>query len=303
MASFLIGKRSFMKKILILGATGLLGSRMLENFENATGTYLSSTTRSGEALYYLDGGDEKLLNEIVNKVRPDVILNCIGLANLDECEKFPEKCWLINTKIPVLVSRLCQERQIKFIQISTDNFSNDEKQPLRENDRMNFVNQYGFAKYYSERLVLKINPNSLILRVNFFHFNSVEPKTFIDNLIKKIKNKEFEYSFTDVIFTPVSTQTLISYLKILIELDSSGIINVASSEAISKYEFHDLVLGALNLDTYYHKMSQIDKVKLNAQRPKQMSLNNSKLLHLTNVAMPSISDMITHEINYCLNRS
>lgn len=292
-----------MKKILILGATGLLGSRILENFNYAVGTYFNSTRKSGETLYYLDGGDEKLLNEIVNKVRPDVIINCIGLANLDECEKFPEKCWLINTKIPVLVSRLCLERQIKFIQISTDNFFNDKKIPLQENDEINFVNQYGFSKYFSERLVLKINPNTLILRVNFFHFNLNEPKTFIDNLVKKVINKEMEYSFTDVIFSPVSTQTLISYLKILIELDSSGIIQVASSEAISKYEFHNLVLKALNLDTVYHQMSQIEKVKLNALRPKQMSLNNSKLLHLTDVAMPSLSDMITHEINYCLTRS
>jgi len=292
-----------MKKILILGATGLLGSRMFEGFKYSAGTYLKSANRPEENLYHLDGIDENSLIEIVNKVCPDVIINCIGLANLDECEKFPEKCWLINTKIPVLVSRLCQEKQIKFIQISTDNFFNNEKLPLQENDEINFVNQYGFAKYYSERLILKINPNSLILRVNFFHFNLTEPKTFIDKLIKKIRNKESEYSFSDVIFTPVSTQTLISYLKILIEFDSSGIFQVASSKAISKYEFHNLVLEALNLDTVYHIASQIDKAKLNAPRPKQMSLDNSKLLNLTKVAMPSISDMITHEIDYFLTRS
>ena len=285
-----------MTKTLILGASGSLGSRLLSSFENSYGTYYSSSPSSKLNLYRLDALDTKRLSALIRDVCPDIVINCIALTNVDSCEDNPEKSWMINCELPGEVAKICRSRGIKFVQISTDHYVNDKKTRISETDTVSSTNQYSFTKLSAEKLVLSQNPNAMILRTNFFHFNLSNPQTFLDNLIINCKNNIITQSFSDVWFSPVSTRTLVLYLKKLLEINFSGLINVSSNEIITKYEFHKQVLNCFDVSNNSHKPISINKVSLKALRPRNMSLDNSNLIKATKITMPSICDMIKEEI-------
>jgi dTDP-4-dehydrorhamnose reductase len=285
-----------MKKILVLGASGSLGSRIHQSISNSYGTFFSYSPVNKSNLYYLDVLNLNKFSELLEEIQPDVVINCIGFTNVDDCEKFPEKSWIINCKSPVDIAEICKVNGVKFVHISTDHYLNISNVKLLETDPIGLVNQYSYTKFYAEKMILKVNQNAIVIRTNFFHFNFENPTSFLDKLVISSRNKVVTQSYNDVWFTPISTKTLILYLNKLLELNFSGLINISSNEVISKYDFHQNVLDCLNTSKDLHRPFSVDDIKLRALRPKYMALDNRKLVGITRINTPSIYDMIREEI-------
>ena len=247
-------------------------------------------------LYHLDALNLNKFNDLLKDIQPDVVINCAGFTNVDDCEIYPEKSWVINCKLPVDIAEICKLRDIKFIHISTDHYLNISNTKLLETGAIGLVNQYGYTKFSAEKMIMRINQNAMVIRTNFFHFNLENPTSFLDKLIISSRNRVITKSYNDVWFTPISTKTLIVYLNKLVELNFSGLINVSSNEVISKYDFHQTVLDCLKLSNDLHRPFSIGDVKLRALRPKYMALDNGKLEETTRIKTPSIYDMIRDEI-------
>ena len=285
-----------MKKVLVLGASGSLGSRIHRSISNSYGTYFNDTPMNKLNLCYLDALNLNKFRELLKEIAPDVVINCTGFTNVDDCEKFPEKNWIINCKLPADIAEICKLNNVKFVHISTDHYLNILNTKLLETDEIGLVNQYSYAKYYAEKIIMSINQNAIVIRTNFFHFDLENPTSFLDKLIISSRNRVITQSYNDVWFTPVSTKTLILYLNKLLELNFSGLINISSNEVISKYDFHQTVLDCLKVSKDLHRPFSIDDVKLRALRPKYMALDNKKLEETTRIKTPSIYDMIVEEI-------
>jgi len=284
------------KKFLVLGASGYLGSRIFLELENCFGTFFHKDMSVESKMIYLDSFETNNLESILNSIKPDVVINCIGYTDVDRCEILPEKSFLLNSWLPYEFALICKLLSIKYIHFSTDHYLNTTGKKLCESDSFNIVNQYSLAKSIAEKMVYKVNNQSIIIRANFFHFNFKVPRSFLDNLILQIEEKTTSESFNDVYFTPVSTSYLIQYMKMLIDLDYSGLIHVASNEVINKYEFNETILKKLGLDTNYHKQISVDKKQLVAKRPKFMALDNGLLARIIGTEPPSLYDMIGEEI-------
>ena len=246
--------------------------------------------------YHLDALNTNELDVILKEVRPDVVINCIGLTNVDECEKFREKSWMLNCSLPVDISKICKLKDIKFVHISTDHYNNLSGTKLTEIDDVSLPNHYSFTKFSAEKMIKEVNPDAIIIRTNFFHFDFESPKTFLDELIVNNSKKIGTKSFNDILFSPVSTSILILYLQKLLELNFCGLISIASDEVLSKYDFHQMILDCLGLDRSLHAPISVNEIKLYASRPKYMALSNHKLLEITKIPMPRIYDMIMEEI-------
>ncbi len=285
-----------MKKILVLGASGSLGSRIHHSINDSYGTFFNYSPRNKYNLYHLDAVNLCKFYELLEEIRPDVVINCIGFTNVDDCEKFPEKSWLINCKVPVDIAEICKVNDVKFVHISTDHYLNMSSIKLLETDAIGLVNQYSYTKFYAEKMIMSVNQNAIVIRTNFFHFNLENPTSFLDNLIISRRSRVITRSYNDVWFTPVSTKTLILYLNKLLELNFSGLINISSNEVITKYEFHQTVLDFLKLNKDLHIPFSIDDIKLKALRPKYMALDNRKLVEITGINTPTLYDMIREEI-------
>lgn len=285
-----------MKKYLVLGASGLLGTKLLNFFPNSHGTFFENRTRSSKATSFLDVTDKNSFRLLLERVRPDVVINCTGITKVDLCERFPEKCWKLNSWQPLQIAQECSARTIKYVHISTDHFLNLRNIKLKESDKVVPINQYGFSKLSAESFIRSASEHSLIIRSNFFHFNLDSPKTFLDHLIDGLKREKVFYSFSDVFFTPISTTQLAKYIEELVDNDVGGVVNIASSEVLSKFDFHNAVLKEMNALSDFHLPVLLDSVELHARRPRYMALDNSLLERLLGLKVPSIYDMIKKEL-------
>jgi len=283
-----------MNKYLVLGASGLLGSELLNILPRSHGTFFSNVSNARDNMSALDLNNN--LELLLDKLKPDVVINCTGMANVDLCERFPEKSWRLNCAMPLLIAQKCSVRSIKYVHISTDHFFNESGIKLKEVDHAAHCNQYSFAKLSAELFVKTANRQSLIVRTNFFHFNLKSPKTFLDHLVNEIQNGKTIYSFSDVFFTPISTSLLALYVKELVEIDYAGIINISGPDTLSKFEFHNAVLAAVNLPTELHLPATLESIGLPAVRPHFMALDNTLLQKILGVIVPSVYDMINSEV-------
>jgi dTDP-4-dehydrorhamnose reductase len=285
-----------MKKYLVLGASGLLGTKLLNFFPQSHGTFFENRTKSSKDISFLDVTDKNSFRLLLERVRPDVVINCTGFTKVDLCEQFPEKCWKLNSWHPLQIAQECGARSIKYVHISTDHFLNLRDIKLKESDKAVAINQYGFSKLSAESFIHEADKHSLIIRSNFFHFNLHSPKTFLDHLINGVRRKKVFYSFSDVFLTPISTLQLATYIEELVNIDVTGIVNIASSEVLSKFDFHNSVLKEMNTPSDFHLPVLLDSVELHAQRPRYMALDNSLLERSLGVKVPSIYDMIKAEL-------
>ena len=285
-----------MKRYLILGASGLLGMKLIDHFHQSHGTFFDNRLEGVKNTSFLDINNTESLRALLRNVQPEVVINCIGMTNVDLCEQLPEKCWELNCWQPYLVAQECRAQSIKYVHISTDHFLNLSGVKLKERDIPTALNQYGLSKLNAEKFIYLANKESLIVRSNFFHFNQNTPRTFLDILVKNIRNEKTSYSFSDVVFTPISTFLLATYIEKLVDIDYSGIINISGSEALSKFEFHDAVLKEINTLTGIHLPALLDSIKLHASRPSYMALDNNLLQNLLGIKIPSIYDMIKLEL-------
>ena len=285
-------------KILILGATGYLGSQLCKLYSREArvlGTYNVTSDNDLQALKWR-ANDYAGLENIIKAFNPNLIINCVGLANVDLCEILPEKALLLNSVMLHEVGRICHRLNVKLVHISTDHFKGSMDVALNEDDSISCPNVYSYSKFLGEKYLLRSNPASIILRANFFHFTKNSNKNFIDACLNISPNISQVNGFSDVIFSPISTEYLKESISKLFDIDYCGVIHVAPTESISKYEFLKelfLSIGQTNIEV---KSKSIDEAQLLAPRPKFMALSNRKYQMLTNEIVPSIKKMMKSEL-------
>jgi len=283
-------------RFLILGSNGLLGSRVGNYLQDFHGTFFHTMPSGSGQYHYLDISQSVEFKLLIESVKPEIVINCTGYTNVENCEKLPEKCWDINCSSIVHVAEICRMKSLKFIHISTDHFIQHDSKKMREDVEIFPSNQYSFAKLNAEKMISVVNPNSLIVRTNFFEINSNKPRTFLDQMIMNIQSGSAVFSFKDVVFSPISINQLILSIMELIKMDYFGIVNIGSTDSISKFDFHNMVLSRLSMDNNLHSAVSIDDFLHLAKRPKNMALDCAKFKRLTGHEIPPICDMIDEEI-------
>jgi len=285
-----------MSRFLVLGSSGSLGSRFGNYLKDFHGTFFHTKPSGAGRYHYVDITQTFDLKMLIELVKPEIVINCTGYTNVEKCEKFPEKSWNINCSSIVRLAEICRIESLKFIHISTDHFIQHDSMKMSEDVNIFPSNQYSFAKLSAERMISAVNPNSLIIRTNFFGINVSKPKTFLDQIIVNIKSDIAVHSFNDVVFSPISINQLIISIMELIKINYSGIVNIGSDDSISKFDFHNMVISALNMNNDLHTAVSIDDLLYLAKRPKNMALDSTKFKSLTGHEIPPICDMIEEEI-------
>ena len=280
-----------MNNVLVLGASGLLGSELI------SGQYLKkyqiiSLSRSSKTDYNVDLENFNELVKTLEKVKPKVIINLVGLTNIDHCEKFPNEAYRINVQTVENLTGAIQMLSEKpfLIHISTDQVYDGKGFFLEKN--INPSNYYAFSKYIGE---LKANQiSSTILRTNFFgKGKSLKRSSLTDWLYTELKQNNHISVFEDVWFNPLSISFLCKIIELTIEKKIEGIFNLGSDNGMNKADFAFYFAKALNLPTSNMKRVKVSDVKfLKAYRPKNMIMNLNKFKQKFNVKLPKLKEEI-----------
>jgi dTDP-4-dehydrorhamnose reductase len=184
----------------------------------------------------------------------------------------------------------------QFIHVSTDHFFSKAEVPRNESEQVIPINQYGFTKMAAEKTILKQNERALILRTNFFGHSEKESKSILDFAINSVKINKVINGFDDVLFTPVGVSEISNFLINPISLNARGLLNFASSETISKYDFMVMVSQVLKKYDAIINRASISSSKLIVPRPNYLALSATRLTNEFAYNLPSIQEMLENEI-------
>ena len=153
-----------MKKILISGSSGFVGSRVLHQWQGRA--ELITFPRGS-----LAAADESDIRRFVETVPPNVILHLAALSDTGYCQQHPEESRRANVELPVWMAKAARDTGAKLISFSSDQVYAGVAQPgpLPETLPLSPANTYGRHKLEAEERVLALCPEAVLLRAPWMY--------------------------------------------------------------------------------------------------------------------------------------
>jgi dTDP-4-dehydrorhamnose reductase len=268
-----------MNKILITGGSGLLGSNIAKlgtSKFDVYATYNKNKVWMNDVHFFQINLTKKEQFVKIEQIKPDFIIHCAALTNVDYCESHPNVAYDQNVLASVNIAEAAQEMGAYLMHISTDSVFDGTKGDYKEDDMPNPVNVYGKTKWEAEQKVSSIHPGSCIVRTNIYGWNIQEKFSLAEWVFYNLKKGNKINGFMDVYFTPVVVNNLADALLELYERDKRGVYNIAGSERVSKYEFGVELAKIFELNENLINPISVETFNFIAKRPKDTSLNVSK---------------------------
>lgn len=221
-----------MKKILLFGAAGMAG-HVAYYFLRDTGKYdivnVVYRTPLTEDSVIVDVTDREAVAKIVRMVKPEIILNCIGVL-IRGSKEHPDNAILINAYFPHLLKKLSDEVGAKLIHISTDCVFSGKKGNYTENDFRDADDVYGRSKALGEIR----NSKDLTIRTSII---GPELKKNGEGLFHWFMNQHGQVKgFKTAIWGGVTTLELAKAIDKAIGQQNTGLIQLSNGVGISKYD-------------------------------------------------------------------
>ena len=166
-------------RILVTGASGLLGINLclaLSDEHQITGlVHRQKIINAPFGVLTGDLCDDSFLKAVMEKAKPQLVINCAAAANIDWCEQNPDEALLINSEVPGRLAEICLKKDINLLHISTDAVFDGKQVEYTEEDIPNPQSVYARSKLLGEQNVVLANQNALISRVNFYDSVSAVP--------------------------------------------------------------------------------------------------------------------------------
>lgn len=279
------------KRLLVLGSGGLLGSGFVKG-EYLLGWEVLAHGRFAGANCSADLSKANEVVAMLDDWQPDVLLNLVGLTNVDHCESFPNDAYIGNVKtLENVVSWIKkQEKSVHLVHISTDQVY-DGLGPHSE-EHVSLTNCYAFSKYTGELIANSVD--TTILRTNFFGKSiCINRNSLTDWLYSELSSEENIQVFEDVLFSPLSMATLYEMIEFCILNKVTGIYNLGSREGLSKADFAYQFAKITGLNSKFMKYTSVADVDfLKTYRPKDMRLNVDRFESATGITLPNLTDEI-----------
>jgi dTDP-4-dehydrorhamnose reductase len=275
-------------KLLIIGSTGLVGSKVASlaakhGFEAYNTQHLRKSAVPD--MVELDITDRGATMALVEKIRPRVIVNTAAVTNVDFCETHKELAQSVNVDGVKSLADAAQKTHSRLIQVSTDYVFDGRVGHYEEADTPNPVQYYGKTKLEAEKIVSNL-PSFAIARPSVIYgwapllsrgeSGSSKPMNFAMFVLDKLKHRETVKAIRDQYASPTLADDLGEVLLRLARTQENGIFHTAGRSCMSRYEF------AIKLaEIFGYSIGQVEPVyagefKQLAERPKNSCLRIGK---------------------------
>ncbi|MGY2285383.1 dTDP-4-dehydrorhamnose reductase family protein [Pseudomonas gingeri] len=235
-------------RILVLGITGMLGCAVFRAFSSDPEHETWGTLRNSTGLKYFPGTaqdnvvcgvdvlDQDALTAVFVQVRPDVVINCVGLIKQLADAKDPLTALPINAMLPHRLVRLCALSGARLVHISTDCVFSGRKGGYQESDLSDAEDLYGKSKYIGE---LHDLPNAVTLRTSIIGHELSSNCSLVDWFLAQDITVR---GFSRAVFSGLPTAELARVIKdfVLPHPELNGLYHV-SAEPISKLDLLSLI--------------------------------------------------------------
>lgn len=235
-------------QIMVTAASGFLGEKVyniLKRYYRVIGTRHSDAKSQ---LFSLDLSDYEKVKAFFELNKPQLVINCAGIASPEVCEDNRENAYQVNVEAVKVLCDVSSQYGCKVIHISTDyvfdGSSNDE---YDIEDEPNPINYYGHTKAEAEKIVAA-HPNNLIIRIPIIYgYNGpFDKETFPRRVLHSLQKGEKIYLDNRQIRFPVLTDEIA--MMISKSLSERGIIHISSDESVTKYTWAKIIAKEFGYD-------------------------------------------------------
>ena len=281
-----------MKKVLVLGASGLLGLNFAlkaqGDFEVLGVVHRHPLLGAPFQTLQADLLNEVSLFKIVAESEADMLINCVALADLEACEKDPEKADLLNHELACRIAKACKESGIALAHISTDALFDGEKGNYAEDDPVNPLSVYARSKLEGEQAVRKENSEALIARVNFFAWSLSGKRSLAEFFYTNLRAGQHIKGLADRFFNPLHATQLSSILLKMLAQGLSGTYHVGSPISLSKYDFGIAIARQFEFDEQLIEKANSAQLGYQAARSPKLTMNIAKLQAALDDKIPDV---------------
>lgn len=265
-------------RVLVLGASGMLGNAMFRVLSQGTGLEVFGTARSGSVRRFfapeagqrliagVDVENQDSLARVFAELKPQVVVNCIGLIKQLADADDPLQALPINAMLPHRLARLCELGGARLVHVSTDCVFAGTKGNYRESDLSDATDLYGKSKFLGEVAY----PRTITLRTSIIGHELASAHGLVGWFLAQEGRVK---GYTRAIFSGLPTVELARVVRdvVLPRADLSGLYHVASSP-IAKYDLLKLVAQVYGkaIEIVPDDAVMIDR-SLNADRFKEAS--------------------------------
>ena len=235
------------KTVLVLGASGMLGSAIFRYFNRENNYNTIGTIRSKKCFSFFSWDEQKALRvgfdvrqidsltAIFSDVKPDFVINCVGVIKQSEAISNALEVIELNASFPHRLSLLCEQNNARLIHISTDCVFSGLRGMYQEADVCDVSDMYGLSK----RLGEVINQNTVTIRTSIIGHEIETNKSLVDWFLS---TNDSVVGFSKAIFSGLPTIYLARVIHdfILTNADLTGLYHL-SADPISKYELLEKV--------------------------------------------------------------
>ena len=288
-------------RIGVTGASGMLGSALITHLSKSYRVFATSRGKGVEGKNIkwdcFDLTDITLLNEWLETIKPDVVIHCAAIVNVDLCEDNVKLATKLHIETTEVMANYLDSNGGRLIYISTDSVFDGEKQgAYSESDLVSPLNVYAKTKIMGEKSAQSMN-NGLVLRTNIIGWTQEDKTSFAEWVLNRLNDNAPLNLFYDVYFSPLTVYDLSLIIEKIIEKPILGLYHCGSRDNISKYDFGKKMAEIFQLSDSNINRVSVDSMDFKASRPKNMALNSDKLSDKLQYDIPSAIDSIVHMKN------
>ena len=281
-------------RIIVTGVKGQLGYDCLRRLDEA-----GFTNVLGIDIEDLDITDEKAVNELILKEKPEVFIHNAAWTAVDKAEQFEEQVYKVNALGPKYIAEACKKVDAKMVYISTDYVFDGKGEKFFEvNDKKDGLSIYGKTKSQGEDFVKAALDKYFIVRISWVF--GINGNNFIKTMLKLAESGKNELNIVcDQIGSPTYTYDLAKLLVEMIQTDKYGIYHATNEGVCSWAEFANYIFECAHKDVVVHPITTAEYKKLvpsQADRPLNSRMSKTSLDEAGFSRLPSWKDAVNRYI-------
>jgi len=269
-------------KILVTGKNGQLGSE-IRSLKKRHHEFIYTDSKE------LDITNSSQLKLQLEKIAPDVIINCAAYTAVDLAEDESEKAASVNYTAVKNIVELCENKGIRLIHISTDYvFNGKENKAYIESDQTEPVNEYGCSKLKGEHAIIDSGVQAIIIRTSWLYSNY--GNNFVKTMIRFGKERNEVNVVSDQYGSPTNAEDLAEACVSIALSDKkwkegTEVYHYSNIGEINWYQFAKEIMSISNLECKVKPVSS-DEFPTKAKRPKFSTLNKEKITRDFGIKIP-----------------
>jgi dTDP-4-dehydrorhamnose reductase len=285
-----------MKKILVTGANGQLGSELWVLCQNISEFEWVFADRAQVSL-----DDLSLLKNQLDLIKPNFIINCGAYTAVDKAESEEGLANTINNLAVGVLASWSASNNVKLIHVSTDYvFDGTSAIALNEEAATKPINVYGSTKLLGEQLCLENNPDAIIIRTSWVY--SSFGNNFVKTMSRLMQERDSLNVVNDQIGSPTYAADLAQAIVSIINYPNwqSGIYNFSNVGEISWYEF---ALAIKEIGNFVCEVNGIPSsaYPTPAKRPAYSLLDKAKIKSTFGIEVPEYKESLRKCMGLLIN--